>query len=389
MPKIKSIYLDNAATSHPKPESVYLAVIEALRAGGSPGRGSHQLTMVAERLVFATREALAELFNVDHSECFIFTPNGTTAINQALFGLLRSGDRVVTTMVEHNAVVRPLRELQKRGVEVVKVAADPVTGIVPSSLLQAACLRKPTRLLLVNHCSNVIGSLQPITGLGRWCHNHNILFMLDGAQTAGSLPINLQALNVDLFAAPGHKGLLGPQGTGFLYIRKGVDLLPLIYGGTGVNSSSDSQPQLLPERLESGTLNLPGLAGLYEALRFILKADIVQVRAREVALVRKILSGLGMMKSVKLYGSDDVMLRGNAISFNLANYDPSSVGFALDQQQQISVRVGLHCSPDAHRTIGTYPLGTVRVSPGYFTTDEEIDRFLRAMQKLNDNKLMN
>jgi len=241
--------------------------------------------------------------------------------------------------------------------------------------------------LLLNHCSNVIGSIQRIEGLGRWCKEHGILLMLDGAQSAGSLPIDLEALEVDLFAAPGHKGLLGPQGTGFLYVREGIDLTPLIYGGTGANSHSDLQPQALPERLESGTLNLPGLAGLYAALQFLQQAGIEQIRALEIELTRKILSGLAKIESVKLYGPDDVMLRAGAISFNLAGYDPAEVGFILDQQEQISVRVGLHCAPDAHRAIGTFPIGTVRVSPGYFTTETEIDRFLQAIQKLNDKKL--
>ncbi|MDX2479164.1 MAG: aminotransferase class V-fold PLP-dependent enzyme [Desulfuromusa sp.] len=383
----KPIYLDNAATSHPKPEAVYLAVVETLRAGGSPGRGSHQTAMAAEHLVFETREALAELFNAASSERFIFAYNATTAINQALFGLLRPGDRVVTTTVEHNAVTRPLRELQERGVEVVKVAADPVTGIVMSSALQEACLYQPTRLLLVNHCSNVFGSIQPIEGLGRWCHDHGILFMLDGAQSAGSVPIDFQALEIDLFAAPGHKGLLGPQGTGFLYVNEGIELTPLIYGGTGANSHSDLQPETYPECLESGTLNLPGLAGLFAALQFLQQTRIAQIRVREIELIEKICTGLKNIESVKLYGADDVMLRAGAISFNLTNYDPAEVGFILDQQEQISARIGLHCAPDAHRTIGTYPTGTVRISPGYFTTEAEIDHFLRTIQKLSDTKL--
>jgi len=386
---VKPIYLDNAATSHPKPESVYSAVMETLRAGGSSGRGTHQQTLVAEHLVFETREALAGLFNIDHSERFIFTSNATTAINQALFGLLQPGDRVVTTTVEHNAVTRPLRELQNRGVEVVKVSANSVTGIVATAALKEACLCKTTRLLLLNHCSNVIGSIQPIEGLGRWCKEHGILLMLDGAQSAGSLPIDLETLEIDLFAAPGHKGLLGPQGTGFLYVKEGIELVPLIYGGTGANSHSDLQPQALPERLESGTLNLPGLAGLYAALQFLHQTGIEQIRVREIELIRQILSGLAKIESVKLYGPDDVMLRAGAISFNLAGYDPAEVGFILDQQEQISVRVGLHCAPDAHRTIGTFPIGTVRVSPGYFTTETEIDRFLQAIQTLNDMKLNN
>jgi len=380
---MKPVYLDNAATSHPKPESVYLAVMEALRAGGSPGRGGHQQTIAADRLVFATRELLAQLFNVRDSARFVFTPNATFAINQALFGLLQPGDRVVTTMVEHNAVTRPLRQLQNRGVEVVKVAADPVTSMVSRSALQEACLCKPTRLLLVNHCSNVIGTLQPIEGLGAWCREHDILFMLDGAQSAGLLPIDLQALDIDIFAAPGHKGLLGPQGTGFLYIKEGIELTPLIYGGTGSNSRSDLQPKSLPERLESGTINLPGLAGLHAALLFLQQIGIAQIHARETQLIEKILTGLQKIERITIYGSDNVMLRLGAISFNLQGCDPAAVAFTLDQQEQIAVRVGLHCAPDAHRTIGTYPTGTVRVSPGYFTAEEEIDRFLQAIQKIS------
>ncbi|MEE4254512.1 MAG: aminotransferase class V-fold PLP-dependent enzyme [Desulfuromusa sp.] len=384
---MKSVYLDNAATSFPKPDSVYSAVMDVLRTGGSPGRGNYQQSADAGRLVFETREALAEIFNASSSDRFIFTANATMAINQALFGLLKSGDRVVTTMVEHNAVTRPLRELQNRGVSVVKVAADSKSGIVSESALQQACLSAPTRLLVVNHCSNVIGSIQPISRLGRWCHEHDILFMLDGAQSAGILPIDLQSLDVDLFAAPGHKGLLGPQGTGFLYIKEGLELIPLIFGGTGANSHADTQPQALPERLESGTLNLPGLAGLLAAIQFLLKTGVSQVRAREIALIDKIITGLSSMENVKIYGPEDASIRGGAVSFNIANQDPSEVGFFLDQQAHISVRVGLHCAPDAHRTIGTYPTGTVRVSPGYFTTDEEIEVLLSAIQKLNDTTL--
>ena len=382
---MKPIYLDNAATSFPKPDSVYSSVIETLRSGGSSGRGNYQQAIDAGRLVFETREALAEIFNAGCSDRFIFTANATMAINQALFGLLQSGDRVVTTMIEHNAVTRPLRELQNRGVNVVKVTADSKSGIVSEAALQQACLSAPTRLLVVNHCSNVIGSIQPISELGRWCHEHDILFMLDGAQSAGLLPIDLQALEVDLFAAPGHKGLLGPQGTGFLYIGEDIELAPLIYGGTGANSHADTQPQALPERLESGTHNLPGLAGLLAAIRFLLQTGVSEVRSREVVLIGKILTGLSSMENVKIYGPEDAMLRGGAVSFNVADLDPSEVGFFLDQQAQIAVRVGLHCAPDAHRTIGTYPTGTVRVSPGFFTTEDEIMIFLQAIQKLSDS----
>lgn len=375
------IYLDNAATSHPKPETVYQAVDNALRLGASPGRGGHQQALTAERLVFETRELLAELFNAPDSERFVFTANATTAINQALFGLLTAGDRVVTTSIEHNAVARPLRELQDRGVEVVKVAADPASGIVSVAALKAACSAAKTDLLLVNHCSNVFGSLQPIEGLGLWCHQQGTLFMVDGSQTAGCLPIDFQALGVDLFAAPGHKSLLGPQGTGFLYVAKSISLTPLIYGGTGANSHSDRAPEHLPERLECGTMNLPGLAGLKAAIEYILQIGVAKIRQHELHLLDYLLRGLRQIEGLTLYGPDDVALRGAAVSFNLQNTDPAEIGFFLDQGENISVRVGLQCAPDAHRSIGTYPQGTVRVSPGYFTSENELDQFLQAIRR--------
>lgn len=377
-----AIYLDNAATSYPKPEEVYRAVDSALRMGASPGRGGYQKALSAERLVFETRELLAELFNVADSERFIFTANATTAINQALFGLLENGDRVVTTSIEHNAVTRPLRALQDRGVDVTKVTADPNTGIVSADELKSACLSKKTRLLLVNHCSNVFGSVQPIEGLGAWCHQHDILFMVDGSQSAGSYPLDFQQLEIDLFAAPGHKSLLGPQGTGFLYIDKKLALTPLIYGGTGANSHSDLPPEELPERLECGTFNLPGLAGLQAALQFVSKVGVEQIRQHELQLLDYLLKGLRDIDGVTVYGAESLDNRGAAVSFNIEKRDPSEIGFALDHDEGISVRVGLQCAPDAHRTIGTYPQGTVRVSPGYFTTEEELKLFVQAIKKI-------
>lgn len=378
----EAIYLDNAATSYPKPEQVYQAVDRALRMGASPGRGGYQKALSAERLVFETRELLAELFHAPDSERFVFTANATTAINQALFGLLNPGDRVVTTSIEHNAVTRPLRALQDSGVEVVKVSADPQSGIVSIADLQQACLAAKTRLLLVNHCSNVFGGIQPIEGLGAWCHQHDILFMVDGSQSAGSLPLDFQALQVDLFAAPGHKGLLGPQGTGFLFVDKKLALTPLIYGGTGANSHSDLPPEELPERLECGTYNLPGLAGLKAALEFVLQVGVEEIRRHERQQLEFLLQGLRRIAGITLYGPASVQQRGAAVSFNIAGCDPAEVGFTLDHSAEISVRVGLQCAPDAHRTIGTYPHGTVRVSPGYFTTEAELQKFLTAVEQI-------
>jgi len=383
----KLIYLDNAATSHPKPEVVYQAVDQSLRAGGSPGRGGYRLAVEAERQVFETREALAELFHAEDSAGFIFTLNATAAINQALFGLLEPGDRVVTTSLEHNSVVRPLRALQDRGVEVVKVAADPDSGLVSAADLKTACLEKTTRLLLVNHCSNVSGSLQPVKELGRWCRSQGLLFMLDGSQTAGCLPIDFKKLEVDLFAASGHKGLLGPAGTGFLYLRPGLTLNPLFYGGTGSHSSSDLPPEDLPDRFEAGTPNTSGIAGLQAAIRYLLQVGVANIRIHETGLIEKLVDGLCAIPGVKVYGSREAGLRGGAISFNLQGWDPAEVGFYLDQRENICVRAGLHCAPDAHRTLGTFPQGTIRVSPGYSSTEKDVDTFLAAVRTFRKAKL--
>ncbi|WP_029917918.1 aminotransferase class V-fold PLP-dependent enzyme [Pelobacter seleniigenes] len=382
MSEQKLLYLDNAATSHPKPEEVYRAVDLALRHGGSASRGTHRTSLAADQLVFATRELLAELFHCPDSARFIFTFNATMAINQALFGLLRPGDRVVTSSVEHNAVARPLQALTERDVEVVKVAADPCTGLVAREDLYRACLEQPTRLLVINHCSNVFGTLQNLVGLGSWCHEHGVLLLVDGSQSAGAVPIDLAALEIDLFAAPGHKGLLGPQGTGFLYLREGIELTPLLYGGTGANSHSVHQPAELPERLESGTYNMPGLAGLHAALEFVQRTGISTIRAHEQALVEQLVRGLEQCPGLTIYGSKDFSLRGAAVSFNIDGRDPAEIGYLLDQQQ-IAVRVGLHCAPDAHRSIGTFPTGSVRVSPGYFTREDDIARFIKAIDGIS------
>lgn len=375
------VYLDNAATSHPKPPAVYLAVEEALRQGGSAGRGRHHQGLAGDRILFAAREALADLFGVGASERFVFTCNATHALNQALFGVLKAGQRVVTTSVEHNAVTRPLHALSQSGVEVVKVAADGVTGLVDLDDIKTACLAASTRLVVMNHASNVFGTLQTLDGLGHWCRQHDILLLVDGSQTAGVVPIDLPGLHIDLFAAPGHKGLLGPQGTGFLYVREGLDLKPLLYGGTGSHSSTEEQPRELPERFESGTQNLPGIAGLYAGLEFIKTEGLAAIYEHEAELARQLLSGLSDIEGVRVYGLPAGTSRTATISFTLAGTDPSEVGFFLDQAQ-IAVRTGLHCSADSHRTFGTFPAGTVRVSPGYFTTSSDITRFLQQLKNL-------
>ncbi len=376
-----AIYLDNAATSFPKPESVYRAVDATLRqVGASSGRGSHQLALAAGRIVLGAREAVAGLFGISDSARIVFTANATEAVNFALFGLLRPGDRVVTSSMEHNAVARPLRVLQERGVTLVKVPADS-RGFIDPAEVRRACAEK-TRMVVLGHCSNVTGTLQPIEEIGPWCRREGILFLVDAAQSAGFFPLDVEAMGIDLLAASGHKGLFGPPGTGFLYLRRGLQPTPLIYGGTGGNSHSDLPPEELPERLESGTVNTPGLAGLKAGIDFIEAEGLPAIRRREGELLRHLVTGLGEIPQVRLFGPGDSLLRGPVLSFVLEGQDPAETGFLLDHHHGICVRVGLHCAPDAHRTIGTFPRGTVRVSPGYFNTDEEIGHFLAAVAAL-------
>jgi cysteine desulfurase family protein len=376
-----TIYLDNAATSFPKPEPVCAAVDHAMRhAAANPGRGGYRLSLDAGRMVLAAREAAARLVGLADPARVVFTANATEAINLGLFGVLCPGERVVTTSMEHNAVVRPLRELAARGVEVIKVNAD-FTGFVSPVDLQRACT-PGTRLLVMTHCSNVTGTVQAIEELGPWCRSRGILFMVDAAQSAGLLDLDMVAMAIDLLAVPGHKGLMGPPGTGFLAVGSGVQLEPLLYGGTGTHSQSDVQPEELPERLESGTLNVVGLAGLHAGLEFLQKIGLNRVRAHERELLAQLLAGLKRIPAATLYGPADSERHGGALSFALAGHDPAVIGYRLDAEYDIGVRVGLHCAPEAHRSVGSFPTGTVRVSPGWFTTAAEIDALLAAIHTL-------
>ncbi|MRR33305.1 aminotransferase class V-fold PLP-dependent enzyme [bacterium] len=376
-----SIYLDNAATSHPKPEAVYRAVEHALRhIGASPGRGGYRLAMDAARLVFEARETLAELFRVRDSSRIVFTGSATEALNLAIGGLLRPGDHAVTSTMEHNSVVRPLHLAEKRGVEVTRIPCDRHGFLNPRDV--ASALRPDTRLIALSHCSNVTGTIQPIEEIGLLAGKAGVPLLVDAAQSAGILPIDVNDAGIALLAGPGHKGLFGPQGTGYLYLAEGIDLAPLMVGGTGGYSSDREQPGEMPARYESGTLNLPGIAGLKAGTEFVLETGIEVIRARESSFVDRLLAGLAAMPGTALYGPPAGVERGGIVSFTVEGMDPSLIGFNLDREHDICVRVGLHCAPDAHRTIGSFPVGTVRVSPGWFSTEEEIETFLRAMREI-------
>ncbi|HOG48565.1 MAG TPA: aminotransferase class V-fold PLP-dependent enzyme [Anaerolineae bacterium] len=378
------IYLDNAASGWPKPPEALQAMAHYMEhASANPGRSGHRMALEAARIVYQARENVAALLGVRDPLRIVFAANATEALNLALAGLLRPGDHVITSSLEHNAVMRPLRALEARGVAVSVVHCSP-EGLLDPRAVEAA-IRPTTRLIALVHASNVVGTLLPIAEVGRIARRYDLLFLVDAAQTAGACPIDLDAAAIDLLAFTGHKALLGPQGTGGLYIGPRVsldELRPLVHGGTGSRSEEELQPDFLPDRYESGTLNGVGLAGLAAGVQRLLEEGVATVRAHEVALTRQLLAGLARMPRVTVYGTGDAERQIATVSFNVAGMAPSEVGLRLDEEHAILCRVGLHCSPAAHRTIGTYPAGTVRWSLGRFNTLAEVDQALNALEAL-------
>ncbi len=376
--KKELIYLDNAATSHPKPETVYKRVDLVLRKiSGNPGRASHRMAMEAGRAVFNARESVSRLINSPDSSRVAFTKNATEAINIALKGLLRPGDHVISTTAEHNSVVKTLSALKDMGVEVTKIAPDD-QGFARLKDIKAA-IKKNTKAITLTHASNVYGVLQPVAEISSFCRKNKIIFILDAAQTAGAVPIDVKKWRLDVLAATGHKSCLGPQGTGFIYVRPGIELPPLLNGGTG-----DFDTILeMPERLESGTLNTPGIAGLGKGVEFVLKTGVAKIRRRETGHVAALLKGLGKMEGVKIIGTKDPLKRVSLVAFTMDGVTPAEAGRRLDERYSIMVRTGVHCAPEAHRHAGTHPHGAIRVSPGYFTTHKHIEKFLKAVREIS------
>ena len=375
------IYLDNAATTHPKPPSVYKRVDDVLRNwSANPGRSGHAMAIEAARIIFQTRESIAKLFNIADPDRIIFTGNATGALNLAILGLLKPGDRCVTTTMEHNSVIRPLHSLERKGVTIAKVAGARDGSIYPHAV--AAAIDRSTRLVVVTHASNVAGTITPIADTISLAHDRGVPVLVDAAQTAGCVPIDVQALGVDLLACPGHKGLYGPQGTGFLYIAPHVNLQPILFGGTGSRSDLEDMPDFAPDRYEPGTLNTPGIAGLGAGVDFLLERGVEQVRAHELALLRQLMDGLATIDGLTIYGPRDPARKTGVVLFTLDGVDPAEIGDRLDQEFGIAVRVGLHCAPQAHRTLGTFPIGGVRMSPGYFNTAEEIAQTVEAVSRI-------
>ncbi len=381
------IYFDNAATSWPKPPEIIAAMQDYLQnVGGSPGRSGHRLSIEAARIVFETREKLAELFNVPDPLSIILTRNATEGLNIAIFGFLKPGDHVITSGMEHNSVMRPLRAVEARGVEmtVVPCASD---GLVdPGDIIKS--IKKNTRAIFITNASNVTGTAMPIADIGKISREHDLVLCVDAAQTAGCYPIDVEEMNIDLLAFTGHKALFGPSGTGGLYIREGLEkkIEPICVGGTGSRSESEKHPDFMPDRFEAGTPNTTGIAGLRAGVEFILAQRIGRIKDREEKLVQTFMDGVRDLPGLILYGQKSVQRRTPAVSFNIAGMDPASVAMELDEQFGIMSRSGLHCAPAAHKTIGTYPAGTVRFSFSYFNTEEQIVASLEALGKIIHNK---
>jgi cysteine desulfurase/selenocysteine lyase len=410
------IYFDNAATSWPKPPGVIEAMVHFMEeVGANPGRSGHRLSVEAGRIVYETREALAELFNIEDPLRIAFGYNVTEGLNLALRGYLRPGDHVITSSMEHNSVMRPLRALEREGVELTVVACS-LEGFLDPDDVEAA-IQPNTVMVILNHGSNVVGSLLPVAEAGRICRQHDLLLLVDAAQTAGAYPIDVEADNIDLLGFTGHKALCGPMGTGGLYIGPRVDLErlePLKRGGTGSRSEMEEQPDFLPDMCESGTANTVGLAGLGAGVRFVLEQGVEKIRRHEETLTAQLIEGLktipstgsgqapstgsgqapstgpsagsgqgsGRRPGVTVYGGHDATRQTATVSFNVAGLEPSEVGLRLDEEYGILCRVGLHCAPSAHKTIGTFPTGTVRFGLSYFNTEEEVELALRAVREM-------
>jgi cysteine desulfurase family protein len=375
------IYFDNAATSWPKPPGVAAAMVDQLEnAGGNPGRAGHRLSLAAARVVADARDAVAQLFNAADPSRIVFTHNATHALNVALHGLLRSGDHVVTTSVEHNSVMRPLRHVERSGVELTVVGCRRDGSIDVKAV--AGAIRSNTRLLVATHASNVTGTLLPVGELASVARSRGVLSLVDASQTAGAIPVDVAAMDVDLLAFTGHKALLGPTGTGGLYIRDGIELKPLLRGGTGSESAHELQPLFLPDAHESGTVNVTGLAGLNASVRFLLDIGIDAIRAHEQKLVTRFLSAAHGVPGLRIHGPLDPRLKCGTVSFTLNGSTASEAALLLDESFDIMARAGLHCAPAAHRTLGTFPTGTVRFSFSWFNTEGEVDTAAQALHDI-------
>ena len=374
------IYLDNAATTLHKPPEVAEAVKNAILTAGNAARGAHGASLSASRMVFETRSRLAELFGCPRADHVVFTANSTEALNIAVYGLISAGDHVISTDLEHNSVLRPLYDMQTRGAAVDFVRADRRGNIRYEDM--EALFRPNTRAVVCTHASNLTGNMLDIARIGAMAHAHGALLVIDASQTAGAALIDMQKMGIDVLCFTGHKGLMGPQGTGGLCIRPGVEIRPLLRGGSGVHSFDPDQPAAYPTRLEAGTLNSHGLAGLHAALEYLLAEGVENLYAREHTLMRRFYLGVRDIPGVRVYGDFSAPCRAAIVSLNIRGLDSGEVSDALLQGWGIATRPGAHCAPRLHRALGTERQGIVRFSFSPFNTPQEIDTAVRAVADL-------
>jgi cysteine desulfurase family protein len=379
------IYLDNAATSWPKPQSVYAAVDRALREIGAPaGRGVYREADEAARLVADARRRVAAILGAEEPRRVVFTLNGTDSLNLALHGLLKPGDHVVTTVVEHNSVLRPLRQMRETGGRsVTRVGCDAEGFVDPDEIARA--ITPETRLIALVHASNVTGAMQPVEEVGRIARERDVLFLVDAAQTVGRVPLDVRQIGCSLLAAPGHKGLLGPLGTGVLYIAPGVEnqLASVRQGGTGTQSEEDLQPETLPDKYEAGNLNVPAIAGLGAGAAWLQEQGLEKIHHYVSELTERLAAGLRAIEGITVFGPADPARRIDVVSITIAGCQPQEAAVMLDTAHRIQTRPGLHCAPLMHRALGTLEGGgTLRFSVGPFNTAEEIDQAIAAVAEI-------
>lgn len=375
-------YFDNAATSFPKPDIVYDSIMKVMKEyGANPGRSGHKLALRLGREIFETRELIAKLFNIKNPMNIIFTFNCTESLNLGIKGILERGDHVITTSMEHNSVLRPLKALEELGIETTVVEGDSMGRIDPRDIEKN--IKDNTKLIVTTHVSNLTGTIMPIEEIGKIAKKNNVYYLVDAAQSAGVYNIDVKKMNIDILAFPGHKGLLGPQGTGGLYIGENINLKEMMQGGTGSISHLLEQPDVNPDRYESGTPNGPGIVGLGTGIKYIMEEGIDNIRRHEEELTKYFIEEVVKIKGVKVYGPLNVKEQGAVVPINIGDEDSSEISYILDEHYNIAVRPGLHCAPVAHKTIGTFEQGVVRFSFGPFNNFDEIELGIKAIKEIS------
>lgn len=374
------IYMDNAATTMHKPQEVINAVVSAMSSMGNAGRGASEAALSASRIIYDTRERLAKLFGAENARQIAFTSNSTESLNIAIKGILDPGDHVITTVLEHNSVLRPLYEMEKKGTELSVIGCNE-KGMPDIAAMEAA-IKENTKMIICTNGSNLTGNYVDVAVIGKMAHKHGLIFAVDASQTAGVFPIDVQKMDIDILCFTGHKGLLGPQGTGGIYVKERIQIRPLKTGGSGIQTYSKEHPVQMPTALEAGTLNGHGIAGLHAALGYLEKTGIDNIRKKEENLMWRFYNGVKDIPGVKIYGDYSQKERCAIVTLNIGDYDSSEVSDELLMEYDISTRSGGHCAPLMHEALGTVEQGAVRFSFSHYNTEEEVDTAIRAVREL-------